>query len=235
MIRVAIVEDNDRDARELERCLRRFEQESGEEIRIQRFNNGLNLVEEYAPVWDLILLDIEMPMLDGMSAAEQIRQKDPVVILIFITNVAQYAIKGYAVNAMDYVLKPIQYYALSMKLTKVRHILEERSDESVILNVNGDARRIPIRTIRYVETADHRLIWHTTDGEITVFGALRDVEGRLGSAFAKCNNCYLVNLRYVNGVRDECVVMGDELLKISRSKKKEFMQALSDYCLYGGR
>ena len=135
MLRVAIVEDDAGYANQLTEFLNRYGKENDEEIHLTIFRDGLDIVEDYQPVWDIILLDIEMPLLDGMSAAERIRALDPAVILIFITNMAQYAIKGYEVDAMDFVLKPVNYFAFNMKLHKACRVLGERSTASVLVPV----------------------------------------------------------------------------------------------------
>ena len=112
MVRIAIVEDDDACRAQLEAYVRRYGGETGGEFQITSFSDGLDIAEDYRPIYDSILLDIEMPRLDGMTAAERIRSFDPGVILIFITNMAQYAIKGYEVDALDFVLKPVGYFSL---------------------------------------------------------------------------------------------------------------------------
>ena len=90
--------------------------ENGVSIELNIFTDGKQIVFDYEPVYDIILMDIEMPGLDGMSAAEKIRETDRDVIIIFITNMAQYAIKGYQVRARSYILKPVNYYSFEMEL-----------------------------------------------------------------------------------------------------------------------
>ena len=235
MRRVAIVEDDAEYADQLVEFLDRYRLESKEEMHSTIFRNGLNIVEDYQPVWDIILLDIEMPMLDGMTAAERIRVLDPDVILIFITTMAQYAIKGYEVDAMDFVLKPVNYYAFRMKLRKALRVLGERSTASVLVRTENGTRKLPVSSLRYVEVRDHRLIYRSTQGDFEMFGSLKELESTLGRDFARCNHCYLVHLRFVDGVQEDNVLVGGDALKISRPRKKAFMQQLSDYYRFGGR
>lgn len=121
MVRIAIAEDDPAYRATLEEYLDRYRRENGLEAEVTTFSDGLALTEGYRPVYDLLLLDIEMPNLDGMSAAEKIRSSDPEVVIIFITNMAQYAIKGYQVDALDYVLKPVSYAAFAFKLKKAQY------------------------------------------------------------------------------------------------------------------
>lgn len=235
MLRIAVVEDNPDQANQLVQYLERYGTEHHEDIHSAVFRDGLDIVEEYQPVWDIILLDIEMPLLDGMSAAERIRALDPSVILIFITNMAQYAIKGYEVDAMDFVLKPINYYAFTMKLQKACRVLAQRSTASLMVHTESGTRKLLVSSIRYIEVADHRLIYHSTQGDFEMFGSLKELESTLGKDFARCNHCYLVHLKYVDGIQADDVILGQDVLKISRTKKKEFVQRVSDYYRFGGR
>lgn len=235
MLRIAIVEDNRADARQLEALARQYAEEYGVQLEVNCFSTGMEIADQYKPVWDIIFLDIEMPLLDGMSAAERIRAQDPEVILIFVTNMAQYAIRGYEVDALAYLLKPVSYGAFHMKMRKAQRILDSRSAPSVLLMSEGRAVRLDAADVYYVEVQDHQLIYHTRSGEYRLFGSLRSVEKQLSQGFARCNQCYLVNLRHVDGIREDCVQVGADRLKISRARKKEFMQNLSDYYRYGGR
>lgn len=111
MIRVAIVEDDAEVQGVLQEYVRRYTRQYGTEFEVSVFADGVDLLEDYRAVYDIIFLDVEMKHLDGMATAERIRQMDADVILIFITNMAQYAIRGYSVGALDYVLKPVPYFA----------------------------------------------------------------------------------------------------------------------------
>ena len=126
MIRVAIVEDEAEIREQLMGYVQRYTRQYGTAFEVKTFADGLEILEDYRPAYDLILLDIEMKHLDGMETARRIRELDPEVMLVFITNMAQYAIKGYAVGALDYVLKPVPYFAFSQQLQKV----EEQQDHS---------------------------------------------------------------------------------------------------------
>ncbi len=228
-MRVAIVEDEKIFARELLDNLDRFAKEQNIAMEVRWFADGSQLIGEYKPEWDLILLDIDMPGMDGITTAYAIREQDRAVLLMFVTNLAQYAIKGYEVEAIDYVLKPIGYEAFCLKMQKVLRIYHNSQEQYVFLKKDGENIRIPISHITYIETEGHRMIFHTTEGDIDRSGektltALEEEYGQYG--FARCNSCYLVNLRYVEKYNDKEVLVGKNKLAISRGKKKAFQEAI---------
>ena len=231
MIRLAIVEDDELYCRELQEYLHRFEEENREKFQIKVFRDGDEIAGNYRAEYDIILMDIEMCFVDGMTAAEEIRHSDKAVEIIFITNSPQYAIQGYKVGAMDYILKPVSYYAFSESL---RSALERRkrrgNKEFIILTVPGGRRRLDVSRILYVEVMDHDLIYHTLDGEITLRGSMRETEKELAAYdFFQCNKGFLVNLEHVEAIRKNEVLVGKELIPVSRARKKAFMDALNLY------
>lgn len=237
MIRIAIAEDAAEDQRLLRQHIQRFSDETCETVSLSVFHDGMELLEAYHPgQWELVLLDVEMPVLDGLSTARELRKLDMDVLIMFITNMAQYALKGYEVDALDYVLKPLSYYAFALKMKRVQRILRERSGESRMLPFDGELRRVPVRSILYIEVADHKLCYHTYEGDSITTGSLKVLEQELSSChFVRCNNCYLVNPVHVRKVTQDQVWVEDIPLKISRPRRKEFMDALSAYYGGGGR
>ena len=126
MAKIAVVEDNDAMRAQLCGFIAQYAQESGHQLDVTAFSDGAQLVEPYRPGFDIIFLDIEMPTLGGMPTAERIRRQDPDVVLVFVTNMAQYAIRGYEVDALDFVLKPVSYYQFSTKLERALQRIQRR-------------------------------------------------------------------------------------------------------------
>ncbi len=232
-MRIAIVEDEQPFADQLIEYIARFSKEYQTEIQCQHFKSSVSFLSSYQPIWDLLLLDIEMPNMNGLMLAHKVREIDQNILLIFITKVAKYAMAGYEVAALDYVLKPVNYYAFFMKLRRVLSLLETKQKNHLIIQGNGFVRKIPVETIRYIDVLGHTISYHTPQGIISSTGAksIRKLESELlPDGFCKCNQCYLVNLRYVQSVEKDTAVLTDgECLNISRNRKKPFMQALLDF------
>ena len=133
MLRIATVEDDANDLEALRTHLSRYEKENGLKFQVTEFRDGEDIVTDYSADYDLILMDIEMAFLNGMKAAEKIRELDKDVIIIFITNMPQYAIQGYKVNALDYMLKPISYFSFSESMGRALHRVNVQEKEFITI------------------------------------------------------------------------------------------------------
>ena len=230
MIRVAIVEDDAEVQGVLQEYVRRYTRQYGTEFEVTVFADGVDILEDYRAVYDIIFLDVEMKHLDGMTTAERIRQMDADVILIFITNMAQYAIKGYAVGALDYVLKPVSYFAFSQRMQRALERMKHRTRKFISVPFQGGMRKLDISQIRYIEVVNHSLIYHLDGETLEAKGVLSELEDALTAYhFFRCNKCYLVNLEHVNGVNESCADVDGDQIQVSRPKKKAFLDALNNY------
>ena len=231
MIRVAIVEDEAAVREQLAGYVQRCTRQYGTLFEVTMFTDGLEILEEYRPVYDIIFLDVEMPQLDGMETARRIRAMDSEVQLIFITNMAQYAIKGYAVGALDYVLKPVNYYQFCTKLSRAVQRVERRRGGQVVLQLAGGGMQVlSTNDIYYLETRDRLLWYHTAKGEFSVRASLASAEKQLAQYhFSRCNQCYLVNLQYVKAVENDFVHVNTDRLEISRRQRAAFLTAVASY------
>lgn len=230
MIKIALVEDDEHYREKLSGFLKRYEEETKEKLSVSVFSDGLDITEESREVFDIIFLDIQMRHMDGMTAAEKIRDRDKNVILIFITNLAQYAIRGYKVEAMDYLLKPVSYFVFSQELEKAMEKVRERTASYISIAQENGMARIDVSHITYIESQGHAITYHTKKEELQVRDSLKNIEQKLaGKGFSRCNNCYLVNLAYVEKVDKNTVTVFGKELAVSRPRKKDFMEALADF------
>ncbi len=236
MLRLAIVEDDQTYRNEFKAYLSQYEKETGETFQIVEFTDGDGILQNYKSDYDIILMDVEMAFVDGMTAATEIRKIDSDVVIVFITNMPQYAIKGYTVDALDYILKPVSYYAFSQTITRALARKAERKKKYILVNIRGGMQKIEITKVKYIEVMDHDLIFHTIDGDVESKGSIRDMERELHEdSFFQCNKAYLINLAYVDGIQNNDVHMGGDVVQVSRSKKKALMDELNRYMSYMGR
>ncbi len=235
MIKIAIVDDDDGFVEQINQFIHRFIEETEIKCALTRYTNGIDFVSEYNPIYDIVLLDIDMPMMDGMETAMRLRQIDKDVPVIFVTNMMQMAVRGYEVSALDFIVKPITYLSFAQKMKKAIDFAERNNNHGFVLKTQDGFKKVQVRDIKYVEVFGHSLIYHTQQGDIKVRGVLSQVESELEAySFLRCSNCFLVNLRYVDNFTSTSVEVDGVELPISRRKKKEFAEGLTDY-LGGGR
>ena len=230
MIRIATVEDDVRDRETLKNHLHRYEKENNQKFSITEFQDGEDIITNYAAEYDLILMDIQMTFLTGMKAAEKIRELDADVVIVFITNAPQYAIQGYKVNALDYMLKPISYFSFSETMSRALRKVKTKEKEYIASSMKGGKMKLDISKICYVEVQDHLLMYHTTEGSFSTKGTIRDVDGQLDPRrFFRCNRCYLVNLEYVENYQGSDISVNGTVIQVSRSRRKPFLDVLNEY------
>ncbi|MCD8053452.1 MAG: LytTR family DNA-binding domain-containing protein [Lachnospiraceae bacterium] len=230
MIHIAVVEDEENYLTQFTEYLRRYERESGNRLQISLFRDGEQILNNYRAVYDIILMDIQMRLVDGMTAAEKIREKDQGVVIVFITNMQQYAIRGYAVDALDYVLKPVTYFAFSQRLERAISRIKKKEQFYLIISTREDSRKVAASQVLYVESQGHTLVYHTREGNLSATGTMKTVEESLRKhGFSRCNKGYLVNLEYVEAIRGGAAVVAGEELVISRGRKSEFLEDLTNY------
>ncbi len=230
MINLAIVEDEDTYAVQLTEFVEKYQEESGNYFKITRFRDGDEITNGYKSQFDIILMDIEMKLMDGMTAAEEIRRLDQDVVIMFITNMTNYAIRGYQVDALDYVVKPVSYFAFSQKLGRAIGRIKKSDSNIISIDMPSGVKKLDIDNIFYIESEGHNLNFYTSGGDFTIRAKLADFEEQLTPYnFFRSNKGYLVNLKYVDGVENgACLIAGKQLL-ISRARKSDFMNALTDY------
>lgn len=234
-IDIAVVEDDDVYAHTLQEYLNRLGTETGMTLQAVRFSNAEDFMESRPLRYGLVLMDIELPGMDGMTAAHRLREMDDAVVIVFITNMKQYAIKGYEVQALDFIVKPIRYKDFSQKIGRALRKCANMTDQQILVPMAVGYRRVSNRELMYAEVMDHKLIYHLTEGEIVTRMSMKSAEPVLAQAgFLRCNNCYMVNPRFISAVDSSVVYVGGHALKISKPRRKEFMQAWANW-LAGGR
>lgn len=229
-MRIVIVEDDLNHRQKIMEYLRDYEKEYRCAVDVECYPGGADFIQAFAGQYDLILLDVAMAEMDGFETARYIRGKDAEVAIIFITNLPQYAIRGYEVDAIDYILKPVSYFAFSQRLNRAIRRIRKAEPHYLMISDRNAAWKLDTDRICYVESQGHNLIYHTLDGNYTVSGTIREAEEALKNyRFYRCNKGYLVALKHVDGIRDGCALVNGEKLLISRARKNGFLEALTNY------
>lgn len=235
--RIAVVDDSDEDIERLTRYLGRYAQSRAISVVTTVFKDGLDFLQEYTPRFDAVFLDVEMPHLDGMNTAKKLREIDKRVALVFVTRMAQYAVSGYSVSALDFIVKPIRYGTMADKLDRLFAMLDQNAgkDEFVFLSVGPDAyRKFSYQDIYYITKDRNYILYATSSGEYRVRGTLRDVEETFaGSCIVKCAKGVMVNLSHIEQKVKNTIDIAGIRFVITKPYMEEFTKAFMEY-LRGG-
>lgn len=232
MLGIAIVEDDREQAALLETHIKRYAAERQLVVSVSVFYDAVTFLEKYTQGYQMIFMDIKMPMLDGMDAARFLRERDQKVVLVFVTTMRQYAIQGYDVDAADFIVKPVNYPEFALKFTRLLGKVErpEAVSPDVFIKTENSFVRLALSDIFYVEVKGHYCVYHTASGEYRRYQTLKNAEASLPSrSFARCNNFLLVNLEHVSRIDGMSVFVEGEELQISHPKRKAFVEAFSQF------
>lgn len=230
MIEIAIVDDDINDLHMLEGYLEQISKELLVSLRVTSCCGAERFLQDYHAQYDIILMDIEMPGISGMDAAERIRESDENTILIFVTQMAQYAVKGYQVDAMDFMVKPIEYYSLVLVMRKALRRVRRRNSDVITVHQRDRDVMVRMSDIIYIEVLDHYLTYHTRNGSFDVLRSLQNAERELDPAlFYRCNRCYLINVGCITAVGKTTVTVAGREIEVSRARRKGLIQAASAY------
>jgi Response regulator of the LytR/AlgR family len=231
MCHLAVVEDEAKDQETLRGYFAKYAEEKSARLEVSYFGDAESFLSSFQlGLYDLVLMDIELQAKNGLEASKEMRAVDSDVVLVFMTNLAQYALEGYKVNAFDYLVKPISYFDFSLRLEKALERVGKRKKSKVLIFENGRKVVLPLNDIFYIEVYGHLLIYHAKEGNFRTYGTLKDISKELSSnGFSLCNSCFLVNLAYVKSVAGFTANVGPDELLISHPKRKSFLEELNRY------
>ena len=200
------------------------------------FSSGEGVVRwltKHAGELDLLFLDVELGGISGMETARQIRQRDSNLMIVFVTGYADFVFDGYAVGAMDYLVKPVKEDKLKRVLCRAQELLESLKPQIFVVQNAEGLYRIARKDILYL-SSDRRLVKVLTVGrEYSYYGRLDEAESSLGPGFVRIHQRYLVHAGSVSKIEKNHVIVGDVSLPISRALLKSAMAALARNMLGG--
>ncbi len=236
VVTVAIVEDNPRDCDALADYLRRAA-ESGDfelpaqDVRVLTYPDGVSFADALASERiDVALLDIEMAPLNGIEVARRIRAAGDDMVIIFVTNLFQFALEGYEVQALDFLVKPVRYRGFVAAMSKALQVIERRRPRYIKLEFGRSQSLVDVASITYVETQRKRLVVHTRGGTDHCASSLKVIAQKLEPyGFAMPHQSYLVNLAHVERIDAANLVVAGDSVPLSRYRRASFMQAFTSY------
>ncbi len=232
MIRAISVENDEAEEHQLEDALARYGKERGVECACTHLGSADELLE--APYdADVIFMDIDLPGTNGMDAAAKLRKHDTTTQIVFVTSLAQYAVKGYEVDAVGFIVKPVRFYDMAMCLDKVRRIMQRNAGESISLKTQSGIFMFPLSDIEYVETSGHDLVYHFTSGADPI--RVRDSMGKLAERladkpFIRVSQGQLANIMHIVRIQGDSLSMsGGDTLFFSRRCKRDCLARIAQY------
>ena len=234
MYRFLSIEDDASEERTLAGCIRRYTQENGLEAKLDwhsRISEGD--LAQISGRYDLIFMDIDLPGENGMDAAAELRTFDKVTPLVFVTNLARFAVRGYEVDALDFIVKPLDYENFSFRMDRIIRRIEHRPTHKVMVKTASGSFLVAVRDIEYIVVSGHRLSYRVLGYEepLVSRGSMRDLERELANEwFARVSNETLVNLTRISQLRTDSVrTESGEVLYFSRSRKKAALEAMARF------
>lgn len=236
-MRIAVCDDDQAIREELSRLIKRQALEAD----IVTYKSGEDMINA-GENFDISFLDIEMGKVSGMDIARRIREQEKSgrqrSIIIFVTGYREYMEAAFDVNAFHYLIKPIDAEKFSEvfdRAWKEMSTFDEQNKKQIMVKNSRTQQKIWLRDIYYIESGNKKVIFHTADGILEVYGKMEDLENSLGNSFYRCHRCYLVNMEKISAysVGNIQVTNGDNLL-FARKKYSDFIKTYMRYVKNGG-
>lgn len=230
-MKIAVVDDSKEDAQHLVAFLEKFQIEKNITFQTKIFFASIDFLEEYQGEYDVIFLDIEMPGCNGLEVAREIRAKDKSVGIIFVTCMAQYAIEGYEVSAIDFMIKPVGYYNFSIKIENAFRFYQRHKEQNILITNKDGILRIFLSELIYVEKERDFLIFHTKSSAYRERGSIKSIKEKIVElSFSECTSGCLVNLNFVKRIgKNSIILISGVELPLSRRLKKQFSEDFIKY------
>ncbi len=228
-MKIAIVEDNNLESNYLQDLITEYFLKNNISLEAISYISAEDFFASWPMELDILFLDILMEEMNGIEIAINIRQKNEYVMIIFTTSNPQFSLAGYAVDALDYLIKPVSKELLFRTLDKAIHRLGVSRHNYFTINNNDGYFVINTMEIHYIELLNRKLIIHTKSGPVVCLRTLQYMEEQLPDTFFRCHNAFLVNLHAVESVKGPDIVVAGNTIPISKHRRKDFIRALTNF------
>ena len=197
--------------------------------KIYEFSSGEELLSNYPKDLDILIMDIQMKIINGMDTARKIREFDQDLEIIFMTSFSEFMQEGYEVKAYRYILKPISERKISRNILPCINEIMKKKNNYLTINVKNYVDRIKIDSIVYIETDRPNILIYTNDNKYTTKMSISKIDKILREhGFFRCHNSYIVNLKLVESMNSNTLKIGEKYIPISKYRVKELKLALTN-------
>lgn len=227
MLSVIICEDEPIQTTLLVKLVQQWADQCALPVQILSYPNAESFLFSYEeqPFGDILLLDIQMAQMNGMELARKIRERNRRIQITFLTGLPDFISEGYEVDALHYLIKPIQEKKLFQVLDRAVLNLQQ-APKVVLLPINGRPVRIPITDIFYAEAFSHTILLHLAGGEESLRMRMSDLQELLGEDFCRCHRSYIVSLEHIRHLSRSAVFLDNgQQISLARSAYDGIHQA----------
>ncbi len=233
MLEFAICDDEKMYRNDLRKILGTSLELAGIDYRISEFSSGEDIIKNFKETdYQIIFLDIEMGELNGVETAKKLRAANRQCVIIFVTSHPDFVFQGYEVRALNYIMKPYEPSKILSVLHTALEELEMSAEKYYIIEQRSGSVRVPLSKVKYIFSEKRLLHMVAEEETYTFYGKLSDMQSLLGEAFVRIHSRYLVNMKYVEKLGRNDVLVCGEHLPVSRSCRPELAIAFAKYMLH---
>lgn len=225
-VKICICDDSSEERAFINTLVREWSRQSGTDVSVCEFPTAEAFLFEYEDlVPDLVLLDIEMPGMNGVELAKRLRERNKLIQIIFITGFSEYIAEGYEVAALHYLIKPVSPKKLFSTLDRALE-KQEIDGRKIVFKTSAETVQLLLYEIRYIEVMKNYITVYA-EGSYTVKRTLKEIERELDERFLRVGRSYIVNLHYVSRVtRSEIFLRGGESVPLPRGAYETVNRAI---------
>lgn len=229
MVRVAICDDEAYMCDVLKQKTALQLKELAGTFEITCFTNANELLESQLN-YDIYFLDIQMPELNGMEIAKRLTELDGPMAIIFVTVLKEQVFDAFLVEAVDYILKPVEDSRLYSALARALKRLKGKNDKSILVQTINWSKSIKLNSIYYCEVVNRKVYIYTKTETVEYYSKLEEVEKQLDYRFVRCHRSYIVNLDFLSCYESGQITLENgSCVPVSRSRQREFLKLMLQY------